>query len=211
MRPRLFTPGPTQISDEVVKAMAEPMKHHRSPEFKHFFADTSRLLQLFFKTKNDVLTLTSSGTGGMEGAVSNFLSRGDKVITVEAGKFGQRWGEISKAYGLEVAPLNVQWGQAAGADDVKNLLVKHTDCKAVLFTHSETSTGTAFDVQGITKVVRENSDAITIVDGVTSVGVLPFFMDDWDVDVVVAGSQKGAMVPPGLAFVAVSERAWQRA
>lgn len=209
MRPRLFTPGPTQISDQVTKAMAQPMRHHRSPEFKQFFADTSKLLQQFFKTKNDVLTLTSSGSGGMEGAIVNFLSRGDKVITVEAGKFGQRWGEISRAYGLEVIPLIIEWGDFATPDDIKNLLLKNPDAKAVLFTHSETSTGTAFDVQGITRVVRENSEALTIIDGVTSVGVLPFFMDEWDVDVCVSGSQKGAMIPPGLAFVAISERAWR--
>ncbi|MCA9730802.1 MAG: alanine--glyoxylate aminotransferase family protein [Deferribacteres bacterium] len=211
MRPRLFTPGPTQISDEVVHAMAQNMVHHRSSQFKEFFAETSDMLRKFFKTNYDVLTLTSSGSGGMEGAVINFLSRGDKVITIEGGKFGQRWGEIARAYGLEVIPVEIVWGESISPEEFKTVLMQHKDAKAVMFTHSETSTGTAFDIQGIAKVVRENSDAITIIDGVTSVGVLPFFMDEWDLDVVVAGSQKGAMIPPGLAFVAVSERAWQRA
>ncbi|KAA3661509.1 MAG: alanine--glyoxylate aminotransferase family protein [Calditrichaeota bacterium] len=211
MRPRLFTPGPTQISEEVVHAMAQNMVHHRSPQFKEFFAETSNMLRQFFKTQNDVLTLTSSGTGGMEGAVINFLKRGDKVVTIEGGKFGQRWGEISRAYGLDVVAIEVEWGSAISPDAVKAVLARHENVKAVMFTHSETSTGTLFDVQGIAKVVRENSDAITIIDGVTSVGVMPFYMDEWDLDVVVAGSQKGTMIPPGLAFVAVSERAWQRA
>jgi len=211
MRPRLFTPGPTQIPERVINEMSLPMQHHRSPEFKALFAKVSANLKRYFKTQGDVLTLTSSGSGAMEGAVLNLLNRDDKVICVEGGKFGQRWGEICEIYSLDVVHKEVEWGHAIDPEEMRDLLRENADAKAVFLTHSETSTGVAFDLENIARVIHEESDALVIVDGITAVGVLPFFKDDWGIDVVVAGSQKGAMVPPGLAFVALNDRAWEAA
>ncbi len=211
MRARLFTPGPTQISERVITAMAKPMQHHRSPEFRRLLRDVTQQLKEFFKTREDVLLLTSSGTGGMEASVVNLMKRGDRVLTIEGGKFGQRWGEICRAYGLEVISLQVEWGQAIEPEEVEERVRRHPDVAGVFLTHSETSTGVAFDVKRIAEAVHRHSDALVIVDGITSVGVLPFYKDDWNIDVCVSGSQKGTMIPPGLAFVALNERAWKRA
>jgi len=191
--------------------MAKPLQHHRGPEFKKVFAEVSEQLKEFFRTEGEVLTLTSSGTGAMEGAVVNLLSRGEKVITMEGGKFGQRWGQICRAYGLEVVPIVVEWGEAISPAQLEDVIRQHPDTAAVLMTHSETSTGVALDVQALVDVVHRHSNALVIVDGITSVGVLPFYKDAWDIDVCVSGSQKGVMIPPGLAFVALNERAWQKA
>ncbi len=210
MRPRLFTPGPTQISERVIMAMSQPMQHHRSPEFKELFVEASELLKQFFKTSDDVLTLTASGSGAMEACIVNLMKKGEKVITLEGGKFGQRWGDISRAYGLEVVPVEIEWGEAIEPERVAEVVRAHPDVAAVCMTHSETSTGVAFDVEKIAAAVHENSDAIVIVDGITSIGVLPFYKDEWEIDVCVSGSQKGVMIPPGLGFVALNERAWQR-
>jgi aspartate aminotransferase-like enzyme len=211
MRPRLFTPGPTQIPERVINEMSQPLQHHRSPEFKKLFAEISENLKQFFKTQDQVLTLTTSGSGAMESAVVNLLSRGEKVLSIEGGKFGERWGEISRAYGLEVIPVKVPWGESVSPDEVGRVLKNHSDIAAVFLTHSETSTGVAFDVKQIAEMVHTHSDALIIVDGITSVGVLPFYKDDWQLDVVISGSQKGVMIPPGLAFIALNERAWKRA
>ncbi|HHL71770.1 MAG TPA: alanine--glyoxylate aminotransferase family protein [Bacteroidetes bacterium] len=211
MRPRLFTPGPTQISERVIMAMSQPMQHHRSPEFKELFVEASDLLRRFFKTEDDVLTLTASGSGAMEACIVNLLKKGEKVITLEGGKFGQRWGDISRAYGLEVVPVEIEWGEAIEPERVAEIVRAHPDVAAVCMTHSETSTGVAFDVRDITAQVHRNSNAIVIVDGITSIGVLPFYKDEWEIDVCVSGSQKGVMIPPGLGFAALNERAWQRA
>lgn len=211
MKPRLLTPGPTQIPRRVVTAMANPFPHPRSAEFKDLFQDVSQKLKELFKTKHEVLTLTSSGTGAMEAAVVNFLRRGDKVITVEGGRFGQRWAEIARTYGLDVISLEVPWGDSAQPDQVKELLLKQQDAAAVFLTHSETSTGVAFDIKAISQAIRQESDALVVVDGISSVGVMPLYKDEWSIDVCVAGSQKGTMIPPGLAFVAVNERGWERA
>lgn len=211
MRPRLFTPGPTQIPERVITAMSNPMQHHRSPEFKQLFREVSEHLKAFFKTRHDVLVLTSSGTGGMEACVVNLLKQGDKVITIEGGKFGQRWGELCRTYGLHVIPIAVEWGEAVDPETVEQVVKSHPEVAAVFLTHSETSTGVAFDVEHIAKAVHRQSDALVVVDGITSVGVLPFYMDAWEIDVCVSGSQKGVMIPPGLAFVALNDRAWQRA
>lgn len=211
MRPRLFTPGPTQIPERVIKEMSQPMLHHRSPEFRQIFTEVTQGLQQFFKTNDLVLTLTASGSGAMEGAVVNLLSHGDKVISIEGGKFGERWGEIARAYGLHVIPVSVPWGEAADLDQVRQVMTQHSDAAAVFVTHSETSTGVANDVKTIAEIVHEKSDALLVVDGITSVGVLPFYKDEWQIDVVVSGSQKGTMIPPGLAFATLNEKAWQRA
>ncbi len=211
MRPRLFTPGPTQIPEQVINAMSRPMQHHRSPEFKELFREVTAQLKAFFQTEHDVLILTSSGTGGMDACVVNLLKQGETVITVEGGKFGQRWGQICRAYGLNVISLEVEWGDAIDPGEVEAAVLEHPDVAAVFLTHSETSTGVAFDVRAIAEKVRQHSDALVVVDGITSVGVLPFYKDEWHIDVCVSGSQKGVMIPPGLAFVALNDRAWQRA
>lgn len=211
MRPRLFTPGPTQISERVINAMSQPMQHHRSPAFKALFAEVSANLKKFFLTEDEVLTLTTSGTGAMEAAVVNLLNPGDTVITLEGGKFGERWGEICRAYDLNVVPIRIPWGEAIDPAAVGEKITEVGDVAAVCMTHSETSTGVAFDVQAIAEVVHNQSDALVLVDGITSIGVLPFYKDAWEIDVVVSGSQKGVMIPPGLAFIALNSRAWQRA
>ncbi len=210
MRSRLFTPGPTQVPEAVVVAMSNPIVHHRGPEFARMFREVTEGLKYFFQTEHDVLIFTSSGTGGMEGSVVNLLRRGDHVITVAGGKFGQRWTEICRAYGIETHEITVPWGEAPDPQDLAAALRSHPDVTAVFATHSETSTGVAADVQEMARVVRENSDAIFVVDSVTSVGVLPFYMDRWGIDVAITGSQKGLMIPPGLAMVAVNDRAWSR-
>ena len=188
-------------------AMAEPIIHHRQPEFKELFRRVGENLRYLFQTGSPVLTLTSSGTGAMEAAVCNLLSSGEEVLYVSGGKFGERWGELCKTYGVIAREIRVEWGEAAGPSQVLSMLKKHPGVKAIFLTHSETSTGVVTDVRSIASVVREHSDAVIVVDGISSVGALELRMDEWGIDVVVAASQKGMMIPPGLAFVAMSERA----
>jgi len=210
MRARLFTPGPTQIPERVQVAMSNPLMHHRGTLFKQLFQEVRDELKYFFQTDGIVLTLTSSGTGAMEASVANILSKGDKVLTISGGKFGERWGQLCQTYYADTHVQEVPWGEAVNSDDIKDFLKKNPDTKAVFLTHSETSTGVAVDLATIAKVVHENSDALVVVDSITSAGVLPFKMDEWGIDVAVTGSQKGPMVPPGLAVVALSNRAWER-
>lgn len=210
MKKRLFTPGPTPVPEHIMLTMAEPMIHHRHPEFIALFQRVNDNLKYLFQTTQDVFTLTSSGTGAMEAAVCNLLSAGDAIIYVNAGKFGERWGELCRAYGVKANEIVVEWGQSVNPANITQALKQHPHCKAVLVTHSETSTGAAQDVQAIARTVRDNSDALVVVDGITSVGALELRMDAWGLDVVMTGSQKGLMIPPGLAFVAFSERAWKR-
>ncbi len=210
MKKRLFTPGPTPVPDHVMLTMAEPMIHHRHPEFIALFQRVNDNLKYLFQTSQDVFTLTSSGTGAMEAAVCNLLSAGDTAVYVNAGKFGERWGELCRAYGVRAVEILVQWGHSVNVSDVARVLRQHVGCKAVFLTHSETSTGVVQDMQNIARVVRDNSDALVVVDGITSVGALELRMDAWGLDVVMTGSQKGLMIPPGLAFIAFSERAWKR-
>lgn len=211
MKPRLYTPGPTEIPRRVITAMSARMPHLRSEEFRAIFREVSEKLKGFFKTDHEVLTFTASGTGAMEAALINFMRQGEKVISIEGGKFGKIWAQIGRTYGLNVVTLEAPWGDAPTIDQVKQIIIDHTDAAAVLITHSETSTGTAFDVQRIAEVVRQQSNALVMVDGISSIGVMPFHMDDWNVDICIAGSQKGAMIPPGLSFMAVNERGWERA
>jgi len=191
--------------------MAYPMIHHRSPEFSAIFREVHEGLQYLFQTKGIVLTLTASGTGAMEAAVANLLSRGDKIITVEGGKFGERWTELGRAYGALVKPMATPWGQAVTPEQIRETLRQQPDAKAIFLTHSETSTGAAIDLQTIAGVIREHSNALIVVDGITSIGSLPFKMDEWFIDCAVTGSQKGPMIPPGLSFIALSPRAWKAA
>jgi aspartate aminotransferase-like enzyme len=210
MRQRIFTPGPTQIPERVTVAMSQPFPYHRGPEFRKLFAEITANLQYVFQTRGEVLVLTASGTGGMEACVANLLLSGQKALVIAAGKFGERWQELCQAFGLETIALSVPWGEAPNLDELKKLLRAHADVAAVFVTHSETSTGVVSDVNAIAELVHAHTDALVIVDGITSIGVLPFYMDKWNIDVCVTGSQKGVMVPPGMAYVALSERAIKR-
>lgn len=203
----LLTPGPTQIPDSVREILGRPIIHHRTPQFQAALKEAAEGLKFIFQTKNDVLILTSSGTGGMEAAVCNLLSRGDKAITVEGGKFGERWSELCQVYGVDAKIIKVKWGQAVEAAEIKKALAENKDAKAVFVTLAETSTGITTDIKALGEVVK-NSNAVLVVDAISGLGVTDLQSDNWGVDVVVAGSQKGLMLPPGLAFVSVSAKAW---
>jgi aspartate aminotransferase-like enzyme len=189
--------------------MAQPMIHHRTPEYEAIFADVRRDLKLLFQCVSEVLMLAASGTGAMEAAVVNTLSPGERVLVVRGGKFGERWAEICEAHGVQVVPVDVPYGKSIDPAAVAALLDAQPDIRAVFATHSETSTGTIHDIQGVADTVRRHA-AILVVDAITSLGVMDLPMDVWGVDIVVAGSQKALMLPPGLAFAALSEKAWAR-
>ncbi|MEJ5304663.1 MAG: alanine--glyoxylate aminotransferase family protein [Ignavibacteria bacterium] len=207
---RLFTPGPTPVPEKIMLKMSEPIIHHRNPEFKEIFAELNSNIKYLFQTKQNVYTLTSSGTGAMEAAVGNVISDGDKAIFVNGGKFGERWGQMIKTFGGIPIEVKKEWGEPPSVDEIIDLVKKHPDVKAIYLTHSETSSGTVTNVREIAKAVHEISDALIVVDGITSVGAIELKMDEWDLDIVLTGSQKGLMIPPGLSFIAVSERAWRK-
>ncbi|MEE8347170.1 MAG: alanine--glyoxylate aminotransferase family protein [Dehalococcoidia bacterium] len=206
--PNLRIPGPTPVPPDILEAVARPMVNHRGRPFAALIQRVSERLRDFYLTKHDVLILSASGTGGMEAAVANTLSPGDKVLVVSIGAFGDRFAAIADTYGAKVTSLSYEWGQAADPEDVRKALADDPGLKAVLVTHNETSTGVTNPLEQIAKVVRE-ADKLLLVDAVSSLGAIPLDMDGWGLDVVVTGSQKGWMVPPGLAFVALSERAWK--
>jgi len=203
----LMTPGPTPVCEKTMAAMAEPIIHHRHPEFQGILGEVREGLKELFQTKQEVLILCCSGTGAMEGAVVNTLAKGDRVIVVRAGKFGERWDEISKAYGLVVDNIDVPWGQAVDPAEVERRL-KAAPAKAVMVQYTETSTGVVHPVKALADLCR-NTDTLLLVDGVTGVGVASIPFDEWGIDVLVTGSQKALMLPPGLAFAALSEKAWK--
>lgn len=205
---RLFTPGPTPVPESIMLRMAEPIIHHRNPEFKEIFRELNENIKYLFQTKNDVYTLTSSGTGAMEASVSNIIGEGEKAIFVNGGKFGERWGELIKTFGGIPLEIKKEWGTPPDVEEIVKLIRLHPDVKAVYLTHSETSSGTVTDVKSIAQEVKRISDALIIIDGITSVGAIELKMDEWNLDIVITGSQKGLMIPPGLAFIAVSEKAW---
>ena len=209
MKSRLFTPGPTPVPESIMLTMARPIIHHRHPEFTEILARVSKNLQYLFQTESDVLTLTSSGTGAMEAAVCNLHSPGERALFVNGGKFGERWGELLRTYGIDPVEMKVEWGDSVDPALIAIALKDHPGIKAVYLTHSETSTGVATDIKAIAEIVRKSSDAVIVVDGITAVGAMELRMDDWGLDVVVTGSQKGLMIPPGLAFIAVGQRAWK--
>jgi aspartate aminotransferase-like enzyme len=187
--------------------MAQPIDYHRSDAAVALIKDVLEKLKHVFQTENDVLFLTSSGTGAMEGAVANLLSRGDKVIVIRSGKFGERWSEICTAYGIEVIPIDVTWGNSVDPQTVETLLTQHPDVKAVFATLCETSTGALHDIEALASLTRVRP-TLLVVDAVSALGADDLQMDNWGVDVVVSCSQKGLMTPPGLAFVALNQRAW---
>lgn len=205
---QLRIPGPTPLPDEVREAMGRQMINHRGPEFAELIGRVTGRLKGFFQTSNDLLLLTASGTGALEAAVVNTLSPGDRVLAVSIGVFGDRFGEIARVHGAEVVPLSFTPGQAADPDSIARTLRTSGPFRAVLVTHNETSTGVTNDLAAIARVVRE-TDALLVVDGISSVGSIEFKTDVWGCDVVLAGSQKGWMVPPGLAMAVVSPRAWE--
>ncbi len=205
----LLTPGPTTVPPEVLLRMSQPLIHHRTPEFEALFAQVQEKLQWLFQTKQNVLILAASGTGAMEAAVSNTCSPGDTVIVVNGGKFGERWLKISQAFGVKVAELKVEWGKAVTVDAVAQALKAHPETRAVLIQASETSTTVLHPVEQISTLVR-NTNTLLVVDGITSVGATDTPMDRWGIDVLVTGSQKALMLPPGLAFLALSDKAWKQ-
>ncbi|MFC2001286.1 pyridoxal-phosphate-dependent aminotransferase family protein [Chloroflexota bacterium] len=204
----LRIPGPTPCPEEVLQAMARQMINHRGVEFAQILSDVTAKLKLLFQTKNDVLLLTSSGTGGLEAAIVNTLSPGDKVLSVSIGVFGDRFASIAKQFGADVIPLNFEWGKAAEVDAIRRALQAEPEIKAVMVTHNETSTGVTNDLASISAVVKE-FDKLLLVDAISSLGSINVPVDDWHLDVAITGSQKGWMVPPGLAMVSVSPAAWQ--
>ncbi len=203
----LLAPGPTPVPPEVLAAMAQPVIHHRTPQFGAVLASVQEGLRELFGTTQDVLVLASSGTGAMEGSVTNLCSPGDEVIVVNGGKFGERWTKICRTYGLTVREIRVEWGRAVAPQMVQAALDEHPRARAVYVQASETSTCALHPVPEIAKVTRVR-DTLLVVDGITAVGVLPLPMDALGIDVLVTGSQKALMLPPGLAFVALSPRAW---
>jgi aspartate aminotransferase-like enzyme len=207
MKSKLFTPGPTKVPGAVLSAVGKQVLHHRSPEFsekvRHVQDELGRLLQ----THNDTLLFTCSGTGMMEAAVANLLSRGDKVICVNNGVFGERWVAICKEYGVEAIDVAVEWGKSIAPAELSSVAAAHPDAKAVFVIHSETSTGALNDIKALAAVLKDHQAAI-VVDATSSVGVHEIRMDEWGIDVVVAGTQKALMTPPGLSFVALNGKAW---
>ena len=204
----LLSPGPTPVPNEVVLAMSETMIHHRTPQFNQIFDQARQGLKKLFGTKNDVLMLAASGTGAMEASVANLFSHGDKVLVINGGKFGERWLNIANAFGLNPVELKVEWGQAVRVDAVEKQLKAHADLKGVMIQASETSTTVLHPVREIAKLIKNGP--LFLVDGVTAVGVVSIPLDEWGLDVLVTGSQKALMLPPGLGFIALSDRAWER-
>ncbi len=203
----LFAPGPTPIPPEALLTMAHPILHHRTPEYEALLAEVREGLKVLFQTTEEVLLFAASGTGGMEAAVVNTLSPGEKALVIRGGKFGERWGEICQAYGVNFTPIDVPYGKAVDPGLVAAALAKDPQIAVVLSTYSETSTGVLHDIKAIAGVVRK-IPTLLVVDAITSLGVMDVPMDDWGLDVVVAGSQKALMLPPGLAMVGVSRKAW---
>lgn len=204
----LLSPGPTPVPDTVLSAAAEPIIHHRTPEFSEIFMKVTEGIKYVFGTKEDVFILTSSGSGAMETAVVNTLSPGDKMISLNAGKFGERWGNIGKAYGLNVKDIVLEWGADFTKEQLAAELKANPGVKAVFTTLSETSSGALYDIKGFGEVVAQ-TDAILVVDGISGAGATPCPMDEWKVDIFVSGSQKSFMIPPGLAYIAFSQKAWK--
>jgi len=205
----LLSPGPFEVPPEVLLEMARPVFHHRTPQFKDALAEAIEGLRYVFRTEGDVFIIASSGTGAMEACVSNVLDPGETAIVVRGGKFGERWGEICQAFGVEVVPIDVEWGDAISPEQVGDALKQHPDAKAVYTTLCETSTGVLTDVKSIGKIMA-NSDALLVVDGISSIGGVEFEMDAYKVDLLAVGSQKALMLPPGLAFLAASKKAWKK-
>jgi aspartate aminotransferase-like enzyme len=204
---QLRIPGPTPLPERVVRSMNRPMIDHRGPEFAAILGEITAGAKRVFKTKNDLLLLTSSGTGGLESAVANLVSPGDQVVAALCGNFGERFAALAGAYGADVVRLEFEWGQPVDPDDLAQVLQRHPKAHVVLLTHNETSTGLTNPLRELARTAR-SAERLVVVDGVSSISSIDIETDAWGVDVAVSGSQKGWMAPPGLALVSVSERAW---
>jgi len=208
----LMIPGPTPVPEKVLLAQTKHPIGHRTPEFSEIIGEINENLKWLHQTQNDVLTLTASGTGAMEAGIINFLSPGDRVIVGCNGKFAERWADLCDAFGLQTERVNAEWGQALNPETIREKLEADTNkaIKAVIITHSETSTGVLNDLETINRHVKNHGEALIMVDAVTSLGAVNVPIDEWGLDVVASGAQKGYMIPPGLGFVAISEKAWAR-
>lgn len=206
----LLAPGPTPVPPEVLLSMAMPIIHHRSPDFLPVLDSAKKGLQWLYQTKNDVLILASTGTGGMVGAVNNFFNPGEKALVINGGKFGERWTKICQAYGLKVEEIVVEWGYSIKPDAVETALKKDSEIKAVFVQATETSTGVYHDIEGLGKVIKNYPNTLFVVDAISALVAQDIRTDEWGIDIMVGGSQKGLMLPPGLAFVSVSDKAWKK-
>ena len=205
----LFTPGPTPVPPQVLAALAEPVLHHRAPDFREVYSRVLARLRDVHRTESDVLLFTCSGTGAFESAIVSLCSPGERVLAVSAGSFGERWATMARTYGLQVEELRYPWGETPSADDLQAKLAAIEPVSLVFLVHSETSTGVVADIQSLAAVAKD-AGALVVVDAVSSLGAVPLEMDEWGLDVVIAGSQKALMTPPGLATAAVSAAAWEQ-
>jgi aspartate aminotransferase-like enzyme len=204
----LLAPGPTPVPPEVLSAMSEPIIHHRSPEFAAIMKEVLDGLKWLYQTEKTVMILTSSGTGGMDAAVSNFLSPGDKAICVRGGKFGERWAEICEAYGVTPVNIDVPWGASVQPETIAEALQQDPTIKAVYVQASETCSASVHPIRQIGEIVKKHDNTLLVVDAITALGVMDLPVDRWGIDVCVTGSQKALMLPPGAAFISVSDKAW---
>jgi aspartate aminotransferase-like enzyme len=210
MKSLLMIPGPTPVPDEVLRALARPMINHRGPEYMALQRELIAGLKQAFRTEQDVQIFPASGTGGLEAAVVNVLSPGDRVIAAPIGSFGDRFAEIARAYGADLRRIEVEWGRASTPEQIEPVLREEPDAKAILLTHNETSTGVLNDLRALARSIRAvRPDILILVDSISGMLAADMRPDEWDLDVVVAGSQKAWMIPPGLTFLSISERAWR--
>jgi aspartate aminotransferase-like enzyme len=206
---RLFTPGPTPVPEEVLLELARPMFHHRTADYRKMLEQVTKDMQYVFGTGQEVYTITGSGSAAMEASVACVVDPGEKMIAVRGGKFGERWSELGVAFGAKVVNLDIEWGSPVTPREIADALKANPDAVAVYITQCETSTATVSDVEAIAKVVAQ-TPALLVVDGISSIGAIPFKMDAWGVDISVTGSQKALMLPAGLAFIACSAKAWKK-
>ncbi len=211
MKRLLMTPGPTPVAPETQLAMAQPILHHRSPQFMEILGKVREDLKYLFQTRQEVLMFVATGTGAMEGAVANILSPGDTALVVDGGKFGERWTELCQVYGVNVDRIQVEWGYAVKPEDVAQRLKANPAIKGVFVQANETSTAVQHPVKELAAITKALPNTILVVDAISALGGYPLPMDDWGMDIVVAGSQKAMMLPPGLAFAALSPKAWEMA
>lgn len=206
----LLTPGPTPIPETILAALSQPIIHHRTAPFEALFAEVREGLQYLFQTKQDVLLLSASGTGAMEAAIVNLFSPGDEVITINGGKFGERWTKLAQRFGLKPIEIKLNWGEAVTPAQLEQTIKAHSKARAILFQASETSTGTCMPTEEICRQAKA-AGMLSICDAITALGVFDLPMDKWGIDVLITGSQKALMLPPGLAMIALSDRAWAAA
>ena len=210
IKERLFTPGPVPLPPQVIKALGQQIIHHRTPEFTEIFLETRKNLQKLLNTERDVLLFSSSGTGAMEASVLNFFCKKDKVLVINAGKFGQRWKELGETFGLDVIDYEIEWGKTYKKEKIEEIVKQNSDIKGIFVQHSETSTTTLHDINFLAEISKKLDDCLLVVDGITSVGVYEVYPEEIGIDVLVTGSQKALMLPPGLSVLYYSEKAEKR-